>query len=180
MKLISTPFEGLWVLQPALFEDNRGFFYESYNQIEFNEKLPPVTFLQDNHSRSGLNVLRGLHLQHPPFGQTKLVRVVKGAVMDVVVDVRKHSKTYGSYFKIELNESNKIMLWIPEGFAHGFLTLQDRTEFLYKCSNVYHKAAECCIRWNDPDLSIDWGIKAPLVSEKDLQGIAFKDLSSLF
>lgn len=176
MQFIKTSFEGLWIIQPKVFEDGRGCFYESYNQVLFNENLPPITFLQDNHSQSRLNVLRGLHLQNPPFAQVKLIRVIKGAVMDVVVDVRKNSKTFGTHFKIELTEMNKTMLWIPEGFAHGFLTLQEHTEFLYKCSNVYNKAAECCIKWNDPELNIDWGIKNPLVSDKDLQGIAFKDM----
>ncbi len=180
MQFSKTSFEGLWVIQPKAFEDERGYFYESYNQVSFNEYCPPVTFLQDNHSQSKINVLRGLHLQNPPFAQIKLIRVVKGAVLDVAIDLRKKSNSFGKYFKIELSEKNKTMLWIPEGFAHGFLTLQEHTEFLYKCSNIYHKASELCIRWNDPDLNIDWGIKNPLVSEKDSKGIAFKDLVSLF
>jgi dTDP-4-dehydrorhamnose 3,5-epimerase len=179
MELIETSFDGLWLIQPKKFQDNRGYFYESFNQILFNTFLPSVTFLQDNQSQSKKNVLRGLHFQISPFEQVKLVRVVKGAVRDIAVDLRENSKTYGKHFKIELSEKNSTMLWIPGGFAHGFITLEDDTVFLYKCSNVYHKASERCIVWNDPDLEIDWGITNPIISEKDMQGAHFKEIASL-
>ncbi len=179
MEFIKTPLEGVWIIQPKIFEDNRGYFYESYNQVLFRDNLPPVTFLQDNQSQSKKNVLRGLHFQIQPFAQVKLVRVLKGSVCDVVVDLRQNSKTYGKHFKIELSEQNHTMLWVPEGFAHGFVALQDDTVFVYKCSNLYHKLSERCLLWNDPDLGIDWGIDKPIISEKDLQGAPFKDLASL-
>jgi dTDP-4-dehydrorhamnose 3,5-epimerase len=180
MELIKTPLEGLWVIQPKNFEDQRGYFYESYNKFVFDQQLPPVTFLQDNQSQSQKDVLRGLHFQNPPFAQVKLIRVIRGSVLDVAVDIRRNSATYGKYFKIELSEHNKTMVWVPEGFAHGFVTLEDDTIFLYKCSNVYTKSSECCISWNDPDLNIDWEVNKPIISEKDSQGNSFKDYVSLF
>ena len=180
MDIIKSPLEGLLVIKPKVFEDPRGYFYESYNKIIFDQKLPPVTFLQDNQSQSKKNVVRGLHFQSPPFAQIKLVRVIKGAVIDVAVDIRKKSPTYGKHFKIELNEHNKIMMWIPEGFAHGFATLEDDTVFLYKCSSLYNKSSECCISWNDPDLNIDWELGHPIISEKDNQGMRFKEYTGLF
>lgn len=180
MDIIKTPLEGLLVLKPRVFEDTRGCFYESYNKIVFDQILPPVTFLQDNQSHSKKSVVRGLHFQSPPYAQVKLVRVVKGAVIDIAVDIRRKSSTYGKHFKIELNEHNQTMMWIPEGFAHGFAALADDTVFLYKCSNLYNKSSEVCIAWNDPDLNIDWGVGHPLISEKDQQGIPFKEYQGLF
>ncbi len=180
MEFIKTPIEGLSIIKPKVFEDERGHFYESYNKAVIDSNFLDVTFLQDNQSLSQKNVLRGLHFQNPPFGQVKLIRVIKGAVLDVVVDVRKKSPTYGKHYKIEINEHNKLMVWIPEGFAHGFLTLEDNTIFQYKCSNIYNKASECCISWNDPDLNINWEVSNPIISDKDKQGIAFKNYASLF
>lgn len=180
MEFIETGFEGLWVIQPKIFEDPRGYFYESYNKQVFDLKFPGINFVQDNQSESDYKVLRGLHFQSPPHSQIKLIRVIKGAVLDVVVDVRKTSRTYGKHFKIELTDRNKTMIWIPVGFAHGFATLEDKSIFLYKCSSVYNKASEYCLSWNDPDLNIDWNIDSPLISEKDRQGIAFNQLPDLF
>src|SRR5690606_2152797 len=133
-----------------------------------------------NQSLSQKGVLRGLHFQNNPHAQGKLVRVITGAVFDVAVDIRKNSPTYGQWFGVELTEKNKHMMYIPEGFAHGFVTLEDNTIFSYKCTNVYNKAAEDCILWNDTDLAIDWKLENPMLSEKDLQGKRFKDFVSLF
>ncbi len=180
MEFTSTPFDGLWVIQPNVLQDQRGYFFESYNRVQFDRQLPPVNFLQDNQSLSGKNILRGLHFQDPPHAQVKLVRVIKGSVMDVVVDIRKKSSTYGGHFKIELSEKNKTMLWIPEGFAHGFISKEEDTVLLYKCSNTFNKASERCLIWNDQDLKIDWGNGHPIISEKDNQGAHFKTFTSLF
>lgn len=172
--------EGLLVIKPRVFEDARGYFFESFNEKALREAGLNAAFVQDNQSLSQKNVLRGLHFQAPPFAQGKLVRVIKGAVLDVVVDIRKKSPTYGKHFAIELNEQNKTMLWVPEGFAHGFATLQDDTIFYYKCSNYYHKESEGCVMWNDPALGIDWQVNDPLLSEKDKAGTPFKDFVSPF
>jgi dTDP-4-dehydrorhamnose 3,5-epimerase len=180
MQLIPTPLEGLFVIQPKVFADERGYFYESYNKAVFEKAGITAEFVQDNQSMSQKNVLRGLHFQNPPFAQGKLVRVIKGSVLDVAVDIRKGSPTYGEHFDIVLDEDNKTMLWIPPGFAHGFLTLEDQTIFSYKCSNVYDKASEDCILWNDPDIGIEWNVKDPILSEKDKQGKLFRDFSSKF
>lgn len=180
MELIKTPIEGLLVLQPRVFEDERGYFFESYNESNFQSQGLNIKFVQDNESLSQKGVLRGLHFQNPPHAQGKLVRVIKGAVMDVAVDIRKKSSTYGQSFSIELNEKNKTQLWIPEGFAHGFLTLENDTIFSYKCTNFYNKNSEDCILWNDPNLSIKWDISNPVLSEKDKQGKYFKDFKSNF
>lgn len=180
MQFISTPINDLFIVQPKFFEDSRGYFYESYNKNEFKKAGIDLEFLQDNQSLSQKGVLRGLHFQNPPFAQGKLVRVIKGAVLDVVVDIRKKSPTYGHYFSHELTESNKTMLWIPSGFAHGFLTLEDDTIFFYKCSQVYNKTAEDSLLWNDPILNISWPIVSPVLSEKDKVAQMFKDFVSLF
>jgi dTDP-4-dehydrorhamnose 3,5-epimerase len=180
MQIIPTDFDGLFIIQPKCFEDERGYFFESYNQNDFKKNGLNLNFVQDNQSLSHKGVLRGLHFQNPPFAQAKLVRVIKGAVLDVVVDIRKKSKTFGKHFSIELNEHNKTMIYIPEGFAHGFLTLQDETIFFYKCTNFYNKAYEDCILWNDPSLNINWGITNPIVSEKDSLAKPFSQLNSLF
>lgn len=180
MQIIPTDFEGLFIIQPKCYQDDRGYFFESYNENEFKKNGLDLKFVQDNQSLSHKNVLRGMHFQHPPYAQGKLVRVIKGAVFDVVVDLRKKSPTYGKHFSIELNEQNKTMLYIPEGFAHGFLTLQDNTIFFYKCTNFYNKEAEDCIIWNDPLININWGISNPIVSEKDSAAKPLSELNILF
>ncbi len=159
--------EGLLIIRPRVFEDDRGYFFESFRLDKMRESGVTLDFVQDNESKSQKGVLRGLHFQNPPFEQGKLVRVVKGAVLDVAVDIRRDSQTYGEWLSQELSEDNKTMLWIPPGFAHGFLTLKDDTIFQYKCTNYYNKESEGSIRWNDPDLNIDWGVENPVVSEKD-------------
>ncbi len=163
------PLDGLIIVQPRVFPDGRGFFFESYKQSEFIAAGITQPFLQDNHSKSAKGVLRGLHFQNAPYSQGKLVRVLRGSVWDVAVDLRLTSSTYGKWFGIELSEQNRTMFWIPAGFAHGFLTLQDDTEFVYKCTAEYNKPSESGIRWDDPDLAIQWpdiGMDF-LVSEKD-------------
>ena len=181
MKPVTTlAISGLKLLQPTLFDDERGYFFESYNSETFKKLGINDDFLQDNQSCSKKNVIRGLHFQVPPFAQTKLVRVVKGAALDVAVDLRKDSATYGQYFSVLLSEENKLQFYIPEGFAHGFAVLEDNTIFAYKCSNIYHKESERTILFNDNDLNIDWQINNPVVSEKDLQGIRFKDFITPF
>ncbi len=180
MKITTTTIEDLLIIQPTVFEDNRGYFYESYNKTLFSENGIDVDFVQDNQSLSQAGVLRGLHFQNPPFAQGKLVRVIKGSILDVAVDLRRNSPTYGKHFDLELNEKNKTMLWIPRGFAHGFLTLENHTIFSYKCSNYYNKASEGTILWNDEDIAINWGVSDPNLSEKDKLGTRFKDFISHF
>lgn len=180
MQIITTPLNGLLVIHPRVFEDERGSFFESYNKNVFHSHGISDEFQQDNQSLSHKGVLRGLHLQHPPFAQAKLVRVVTGSVQDVAVDIRKNSPAYGKYFSMELSGTNKIMLYIPEGFAHGFLVLEDNTVFSYKCSRIYNKDAEDAILWNDSDLGIEWKIKNPVLSEKDRAAKRFRDFTSNF
>jgi dTDP-4-dehydrorhamnose 3,5-epimerase len=180
MKVEKNPIEGLLVIKPDVFEDQRGYFFESYNEERFRQHGIDVKFVQDNESKSGKGVLRGLHFQVPPYQQGKLVRVMKGAVLDVAVDLRRSSPTYGQWAAIELSEYNKWMYWIPAGFGHGFLTLEDNTVFFYKCTQVYHKESEGGILWNDPDLGIKWGIAEPMVSEKDKVAMKFREFKSPF
>jgi dTDP-4-dehydrorhamnose 3,5-epimerase len=180
MDVITTPIPDLLIIQPKVFEDERGYFYESYNKASFEKHGIFADFVQDNQSLSQKGVLRGLHFQNPPFAQGKLVRAIKGAILDVAVDLRKNSETYGRHFDIELNEKNKTMLWIPPGFAHGFLTLTNDTIFSYKCSNIYNKESEDSIDWNDPTLGINWGIIDPILSEKDKKAKTFIEFKSLF
>jgi dTDP-4-dehydrorhamnose 3,5-epimerase len=180
MKITKTFIEDLLILQPNVFEDARGYFYESYNKQSFLDNNINIDFVQDNQSLSQKGVLRGLHFQNPPFAQGKLVRVIKGAVLDVAVDIRKNSPTYGKHYSIELNEKNKTIFWIPPGFAHGFLTLADDTIFSYKCTNYYNKASEGSLLWNDPSLAINWGINEPSLSEKDKEAESFKTFNSNF
>ncbi len=180
MTVEKTFIEGLLILKPKVFEDSRGYFFESFNQRLLEEVGIKESFVQDNQSLSQKGVLRGMHFQKIPHAQGKLVRVIKGAVLDVVVDIRKNSPTYGQHFSLELNETNKIMFWIPIGFAHGFLTLQDNTIFYYKCNNYYDKESEGLIAWNDKDININWNIENPLLSEKDKLGVALKDFVSPF
>jgi dTDP-4-dehydrorhamnose 3,5-epimerase len=180
MEIIETKLKGVVVLKPKVFEDARGYFFESYNRKVFTDAGITADFVQDNQSLSQKGVLRGLHFQNNPFAQGKLVRVITGSVFDVAVDIRKNSPTYGQWFGTELTEANKLMMYIPEGFAHGFATLADNTVFSYKCTNFYNKAAEDCLLWNDPDLNIDWKLQNPLLSEKDLQGKLFNSFETLF
>lgn len=171
MKAIQTAIRDLLIIEPKVFGDDRGFFFESFNRRKFAELTGrDADFVQDNHSRSVKNVLRGLHyqIQHP---QGKLVRVVQGAVLDVAVDIRRSSPTFGQHVAVELSADNKRMFWIPEGFAHGFVVLSDTAEFLYKTTDYWFPEHERCIRWDDPALAIDWQLKAaPALSGKDVQG----------
>lgn len=182
MKIEQTEIEGLLILQPKVFGDDRGWFMESFNQKKFevalNElNLPVPAFVQDNHSLSQKGVLRGLHFQKAPYAQGKLVRVVQGKAWDVAVDIRSESKTYGQWFGLELSAENKTMFWIPEGFAHGFIALEDNTQFLYKTTNYYDRESEDAILWNDPTLAIEWplgDIDDVLISGKDKIATSFK------
>tara|TARA_B100001173_G_C15872773_1_gene498019 strand:- start:1 stop:543 length:543 start_codon:yes stop_codon:yes gene_type:complete len=180
MKIIKTPIDGLLVLQPNIFEDQRGYFLESWNKQRFKDMGLDLDFAQDNQSLSKKGVLRGLHFQNPPFSQGKLVRVIKGSVLDVALDIRKESSTYGKHFSIELSEENNTILWLPPGFAHGFVALVDDTIFSYKCTNVYNKESEKSLLWCDDDLKIDWRIKSPIVSEKDKMAPHFSSFLSQF
>ena len=180
MRIIDTPIADLLVIEPKVWKDDRGYFYESFREDFFKEINIDLSLVQDNQSLSQKGTIRGLHFQAPPFEQGKLVRVLQGAVLDVVVDIRKKSPTYGQSFAIELNDQNHLQLWIPPGFAHGFSTLADQTIFCYKCSNYYHKASEGGIRFNDETLAIDWKVPAIHVSEKDYLLPTFKDFISPF
>ncbi|MBT6746442.1 MAG: dTDP-4-dehydrorhamnose 3,5-epimerase [Flavobacteriales bacterium] len=180
MKFNTTKLNDLMVIQPTIFEDERGYFFESYNENQFNKVGIICHFIQDNQSKSQKGVLRGLHFQNPPYAQGKLVRVISGSVLDVAVDIRKKSPTYGQHFSIELTEQNKTMLWIPPGFAHGFATLENNTIFSYKCTNLYNKESEKCIFWNDQNLNIDWQLNSPILSKKDINGTPFQEFVSLF
>lgn len=176
-----TAIEGLLILKPKRFEDPRGYFFESFNQKTFAELVgSEYHFVQDNESKSQKNVLRGLHFQAPPFAQGKLVRVIKGRVLDVAVDIRKDSKTYGQHVALELSESNGLIFWIPPGFAHGFLTLEEDTIFSYKCTDYYAPAHEGAIMWNDASLQINWQEQDVLVSEKDKHAEQFTTFNSPF
>jgi dTDP-4-dehydrorhamnose 3,5-epimerase len=166
------PLSGIIVVEPRVFPDERGFFLESYKAGEFSAAGIVGPFVQDNHSSSSKGTLRGLHFQRPPHAQAKLLRVTRGAVWDVAVDIRPGSASYGSWFGIELSEANRKMLYIPEGFAHGFLALEDRSELQYKCTAEYDKAAEGGLRWDDPRLNIAWPTRDVLVSAKD-SGLPF-------
>jgi len=180
MEIIKTNIPDLHIVKPKIFEDHRGYFFESYNKQVFLKNGIDQNFVQDNESKSQKNVLRGLHFQKPPFAQGKLVRVIRGSVLDVAVDIRKGSPTYGHWASIELTQDNKWMYWVPPGFAHGFVTLEDNTTFFYKCTNVYNKESEGSILWNDPDLNIDWKISDPILSDKDKIAPLFKDFVSPF
>ncbi len=185
MKIIKTKIKDLLIVEPDIFGDKRGFFVETYNKKRY-QKLgvnPPAggKFVQDNLSKSAKGVLRGLHLQKEPYAQGKLVQVITGAVLDVAVDVRPNSSTYGQWESVELTEENKKQFWVPPGFLHGFVSLKNDTIFNYKCTNLYHPETEVCVKWDDKDLAVDWqlqkyGIDQPVVSEKDQRGIDFKKL----
>ena len=178
MNIINTEIEGLIIIEPRIFKDARGYFFESFSQREFEEKICQTTFVQDNESYSCYGVVRGLHFQQAPFSQAKLVRVVKGAVLDVALDIREGSPTYGQHAAIELTEENHRQLFIPRGFAHGFAVLSDEVIFQYKCDNYYAPQSERGIAWNDPALNIDWRIPADkiILSEKDTKYPLLKDL----
>ena len=174
------PISDLKLIQPNLINDFRGYFFESYNLETFKNLGIPDVFVQDNQSCSKKDVIRGLHFQIPPFAQAKLVRVMKGAVLDVAVDLRKDSSTYGQHFSVVLSEENQLQLYIPVGFAHGFAALEENTVFAYKCSNFYHKDSERTILFNDKDLNINWNIENPIVTNKDLNAVGFNHFISPF
>lgn len=182
MEVIKTNIEGVIIIEPRIFKDDRGYFFESFSQREFEEKVCKTTFVQDNESKSSYGVLRGLHFQKPPFAQSKLVRVIKGAVLDVAVDIRKGSPTFGQYVSVELTGDNHRQFFIPRGFAHGFSVLSEEVIFQYKCDNFYSPQSEGAIAWNDPDLNIDWRIpiEEVVLSEKDSKHPKLKDLQSVF
>lgn len=182
MEVIKTDIEGLVIIEPRIFNDDRGYFYESFSQQEFEEKVCNTVFVQDNQSKSSYGVLRGLHFQKAPFAQSKLVRVVKGAVLDVAVDIRKGSPTYGKHIAVELTEENHRQLFIPRGFAHGFVVLSEEVIFQYKCDNFYSKESEGSLMFNDADLNINWMIpeEKAILSEKDKHHQLFKDFDSPF
>jgi dTDP-4-dehydrorhamnose 3,5-epimerase len=173
------PIEGLIEIFPRIFHDDRGFFFESYNQQVFFDNGLTETFLQDNQSFSKKGVVRGLHFQNPPFAQGKLVRVITGKVVDVVVDIRKSSPTYGQHAKFLLESDKSNMLYVPPGFAHGFVALEDSI-FSYKCTNLYNKPAESGILWNDPALNINWDVENPIVSSKDIELLPFDSFANGF
>jgi dTDP-4-dehydrorhamnose 3,5-epimerase len=169
MPFTPTTFPGLIIIEPTVFEDSRGFFFESYNERQFHDNGIKIKFLQDNQSRSSYGVIRGLHYQNPPHAQTKLIRVLSGAIVDSVVDLRTGSPTFGESFSIELSAENKKQLLVPKGFAHGFSVISEIADVLYKCDAYYHKESERGILYNDPELQIDWQIPAnkAVVSDKD-------------
>lgn len=182
MEVIKTDIEGVVIIEPRIFKDARGYFFESFSAKEFQEKVCQTTFVQDNESYSSYGVVRGLHFQKPPYTQSKLVRVIKGAVLDVAVDLRKGSPTYGKHVAVELTGENHRQLFIPKGFAHGFSVLSDEVLFQYKCDNFYAPQSEGGIAWNDPALQIDWRIPADkiLLSEKDTKHPLLEDYNSDF
>ena len=175
MIIEKTPFEGLLIITPNVYYDERGYFFESWNSHAAHTLGLDLHFVQDNQSLSKKGVLRGLHFQVPPFEQGKLVRVITGSVLDIVVDLRKGQPTYKKYYALELNDRSRQMLYIPPGFAHGFLTLEDNTVFAYKCTQVYNKLSDRVISYKDPEFNINWGNLDPIVSEKDLQAPNFDD-----
>jgi dTDP-4-dehydrorhamnose 3,5-epimerase len=173
MEIIETGIKDLVVIKPKVFRDDRGYFFESFNRSKLDVLGNDLEFVQDNQSLSQKDVLRGLHFQNPPYAQAKLVSVIQGSVLDVAVDIRKESPTYGKSFSIILDGIDKNQLFIPVGFAHGFKTLENNTIFFYKCTNYYNKESEGCLLWNDPDLIINWDIENPILSEKDKHKYTF-------
>lgn len=182
MKFIKTEIEDVFIIEPSVFGDDRGYFLESFNLEKFEENVCKIKFVQDNESKSSKGVLRGLHFQKPPFNQAKLVRCVEGRVMDVAVDVRKGSPTYGKHVAVELTGENKKQLFVPRGFAHGFSVLSETAVFAYKVDNTYAPASDSGIIWNDKDLNINWGLKESEIklSDKDKNLISLKDFDSPF
>ncbi|HFC36047.1 MAG TPA: dTDP-4-dehydrorhamnose 3,5-epimerase [Candidatus Moranbacteria bacterium] len=185
MKIKKTKIEGLLIIEPQVFGDERGFFVETYNKRRYQEHGIEPEFVQDNLTKSAKGVLRGLHFQKEPYAQGKLVQVIKGSVLDVAVDIRYNSPTYGQWVSVKLTEKNKKQFWLPVGFAHGFVALEDETIFSYKCTNLYSPESEGTIIWNDPDLNIDWqlekyGITKPIISERDQKNKPFRSIGKLF
>ena len=182
MEVIKTAIEGVVIIEPRVFKDDRGYFFESFSQREFEEKVRPINFVQDNESMSSYGVMRGLHFQAPPFTQSKLVRCVKGKVLDVAVDIRKGSPTYGQHVAVELSEENHRQFFVPRGFAHGFAVLSETAIFQYKCDNFYAPQADGGISIQDNSLGIDWQIPMhkAMLSEKDLKHLCLKDYDSPF
>ena len=182
MEVIPTAIEGVFIIKPRVFTDARGYFFESFSQREFDEKVGPVRFVQDNESMSQYGVMRGLHFQRPPFTQSKLVRCVRGAVLDVAVDLRKGSPTYGQHVAVELSEENHLQFFVPKGFAHGFSVLTETAVFQYKCDEFYHPEADDGISILDQSLGIDWRIPADkvILSEKDTKHLNLKDFETPF
>lgn len=182
MEVINTEIDGVVILEPRVFEDARGYFFESFSQREFDEKVAPITFVQDNESMSSYGVMRGLHFQRPPFSQAKLVRCVKGSVLDVAVDIRKGSPTYGKHVAVLLTEDNHKQFFVPRGFAHGFAVLSETAVFQYKCDNYYAPQADAGISILDESLGIDWQIPTDkaILSEKDTKHEMLKDFDSPF
>ena len=182
MNIIKTDIEGVLILEPRMFKDERGYFYESFSQREFEENVCRTTFVQDNQSMSVYGVVRGLHFQKPPFCQSKLVRCIKGAVLDVAVDIRKGSPTFGKYVAVELTEDNHRQFFIPRGFAHGFAVLSEEAVFQYKCDNYYNKESEGAIAWNDEQIAVDWRLPLDkvILSEKDKLSKPLSEAAYLF
>ena len=182
MEVIKTAIEGLYIIEPRVFKDSRGYFFESFSQREFDEKVGPITFVQDNESMSAYGVMRGLHFQRPPFTQSKIVRCVKGSVLDVAVDIRKGSPTYGQHVAVELSEDNHRQFFIPKGFAHGFAVLSPTAVFQYKCDEFYHPEADGGISILDDSLGIDWRIPVDkaILSDKDTRHPLLSDFDSPF
>lgn len=179
MNITETEIKGVFIIEPKVFGDSRGYFYESFSQREFEDAIGPVSFVQDNQSKSSYGVVRGLHFQKPPHAQAKLVRVVKGTVLDVAVDLRKGSPTFGKHVAVELSEENHRQVFIPKGFAHGFSVLSEEAVFQYKCDDYYAPETEGAVAWDDPELNIDWRIPADaiILSEKDKRHPQLKELN---
>ena len=182
MKVIKTDIEGVVLLEPKIFGDERGYFFEFYSQREFDQEVAPVRFVQENESKSRYGVVRGLHYQRGEAAQAKLVSVVKGRVLDVAVDLRRSSPTFGKYVAVELSEENKRQMFVPRGFAHGFAVLSEEAIFQYRCDNYYAPSEERGIAWNDPAIGIDWGVAAEevILSEKDTRNPLLQDATDLF
>ena len=182
MKIIETELRGVYILEPNIFKDSRGYFFESYNKNTFDREVAPITFVQDNESFSTKGVVRGLHFQYPPYTQSKLVRVIKGTVLDVAVDIRIGSPTFGKYVSVVLSGENKLQFFVPKGFAHGFAVLSDEVLFQYKCDSFYEPSSEGGILWSDPNLHIDWCIPAEqiILSDKDKVNPLLKNFESPF
>ena len=176
MKVTESGIKGVFIIEPDVYEDDRGFFMETFHNERYRKLLGiNLDFVQDNISRSSKNVLRGMHFQKN-YPQGKIVKASRGEILDVVVDLRKDSPTYGTWESFRLSEKNKLQVWIPPGFAHGFLVISDSADFEYKCTEYYHPEDELCLMWNDPEVAIDWTINDPILSEKDKKGLSLKDL----
>ena len=176
MKVTESGIKGVFIIEPDVYEDDRGFFMETFHNERYRKLLGiNLDFVQDNISRSSKNVLRGMHFQKN-YPQGKIVKASRGEILDVVVDLRKDSPTYGTWESFRLSEKNKLQVWIPPGFAHGFLVMSDSADFEYKCTEYYHPEDELCLMWNDPEVAIDWTINDPILTEKDKKGLSLKDL----